>query len=333
MTLQQHELSAAFPAMPETDFEELAHSIRQHGVLNPITLYDGKVLDGWHRYRAAQIVGKACPQVTLDESIDPRDFVLAQNRTRRHVTQSALTLAATEVAKWVPHGGDRKSENIKTYPVRLDSENIKPYPVRFDSKSHKTAEEIAATVGASLSAVEQAKAVLRNAVQEVQAAVKSGEIGLRKAAAISRLDKSEQVAAIHQPMKKTSAIEHLRQEIHPDGGQTREEVEADISEEELEQARKEEAADIERMNLILSSDDALAALAEENKRLTNINLMLESRINSLLGEKSGAISFAKGETAKVKKLIRMVDALKAENAALKKRLDGSGDSVEEIEIC
>lgn len=59
---------------------------------NPITLLDGMVLDGWHRYSAATELGMSCPEVDLDPATDPRDFVLAQNKARRHVTQAQLAL-------------------------------------------------------------------------------------------------------------------------------------------------------------------------------------------------------------------------------------------------
>lgn len=74
--LTQHPLSAAFPAMLAEEFQGLRDSINNCGVLNPITLLDGMVLDGWHRYTAAQSLGMACPTVELDDT-DPQDFVMA----------------------------------------------------------------------------------------------------------------------------------------------------------------------------------------------------------------------------------------------------------------
>ncbi len=55
--LAQHPLSAAFPAMDADDFQSLKDSIENIGVQNPITLYDGMVIDGWHRYTAATELG------------------------------------------------------------------------------------------------------------------------------------------------------------------------------------------------------------------------------------------------------------------------------------
>lgn len=55
MIYTQHPLSAAFPAMQSDEFQALVDSIESIGVQNPITLLDGMVIDGWHRYKAAYL--------------------------------------------------------------------------------------------------------------------------------------------------------------------------------------------------------------------------------------------------------------------------------------
>ena len=86
----QHPLSAAFPAMPPDEFAELKADIEAHGIVNPIVLHEDKVLDGWHRYRAARELGAAdeVPETYLPHLIDPVDYVLSQNLRRRHLTPS-----------------------------------------------------------------------------------------------------------------------------------------------------------------------------------------------------------------------------------------------------
>ena len=158
MTYQQHPLSAAFPAMSDEDFLSLQGSIENIGVQNPITLFEGMVIDGWHRYKAATNLGMDCPTVELDD-VDPRDFVLAQNRARRHITQAQLAMAAAAVYRWVPQGGDRVGANRTECGL-------------------KTASQIAEISGVSKRTVEQAKAVTQNASPEVVEAVKRGDIGL-----------------------------------------------------------------------------------------------------------------------------------------------------------
>lgn len=85
MQYKQHPLSRAFPTMGGEDYESLCDSITNIGVQNPITLFEGMVLDGWHRYKASIKVGMPCPTVELGD-VDPKDFLLALNTARRHVS-------------------------------------------------------------------------------------------------------------------------------------------------------------------------------------------------------------------------------------------------------
>jgi hypothetical protein len=105
----QHPLSAAFPVMTGDDYQALLDSITDIGVQNPITLYEGMVIDGWHRYRAATELGMACPVVDMDPEVDPREFVLAQNKARRHILAAQLAMATTAVYAWRPHGDQRSA--------------------------------------------------------------------------------------------------------------------------------------------------------------------------------------------------------------------------------
>ena len=177
---QQHPLSAAFPSMSDDEFQNLKDSIEVNGVLNPITIYEGMVIDGWHRYRAANELGMDCPEVEFDESIDPKDFVLAQNKNRRHITAAQLAMATTAVYEWHPAHRPNKSAP--------------------SAELSKTSAELAEISGTSTRTIEQAKKVMKDAVSEVQDAVKSGKIGLPKAHAIAKLPKDQQADAIDKPV-------------------------------------------------------------------------------------------------------------------------------------
>lgn len=186
MNYQQHPLSAAFPAMSMDDFQALKDSIAKVGVLNPITIYKGQVIDGWHRYQAAQQLGLPCSLVELGEQTDPRHFVLAQNRARRHITASQLALATTTVNQWAPAHITRR--------------------VAGPATQTKTNAEMAEEAGVSVKSIRQAKVVQSEASPEVVEAVKAGKIGLEKAAAIAKLPKAEQAAAISKPAPRLKSV-------------------------------------------------------------------------------------------------------------------------------
>jgi len=178
----QHPLSAAFPRMADDEFQELKDSIETSGVMNPISLLDGMVLDGWHRYSAATELGMNCPAVELGDDIDPRDFVLAQNKTRRNLTASQRANAVTAVFQWRPRGDQRSA-------VTADRPNMPAVTAELA----KTTKELAAIAGVGTRTIEQAKAVHAGAVQEVQDAVKVGAVTVETAAAVAKLPAGEQV--------------------------------------------------------------------------------------------------------------------------------------------
>lgn len=185
MIYTQHPLSAAFPAMQADEFQALKDSIESIGVQNPITLLDGMVIDGWHRYSAAAELGMHCPTVELDDT-DPKDFVMAQNKARRHITAAQLAMAATAVYAWRSNGENQHTEK------RVGTECL----------PSKTNAELADIAGVGDRTIKQAKAVQAHAAPEVIEAVKRGEVGLPKAAAIAKLPMAEQAAALHKPTPK-----------------------------------------------------------------------------------------------------------------------------------
>ena len=48
------DLARVFPDMPPEDFARLVASIRQDGLMDPITVWQGQVIDGRHRYAACR---------------------------------------------------------------------------------------------------------------------------------------------------------------------------------------------------------------------------------------------------------------------------------------
>jgi N6-adenosine-specific RNA methylase IME4 len=98
MTLEPHPLADIFPLAEGAEFDELVADVRaSKGVRVPIVLYEGKVLDGRNRYRAAAVAGVPCPTSTYDGD-DPVGFVISLNLKRRHLSESQRAMAAARLA-------------------------------------------------------------------------------------------------------------------------------------------------------------------------------------------------------------------------------------------
>lgn len=84
---EQHEISKFMPPFPDEDFLALRASIAKNGQLMPITLYEGKVLDGWHRYLACKSLDIG-PITRVYEGEDPLGVFLSANFYRKHYTEA-----------------------------------------------------------------------------------------------------------------------------------------------------------------------------------------------------------------------------------------------------
>ena len=103
------EYSALFPKMPEDDYALLVASIREQGLLEPITLWRSEVIDGRHRLRACREAGVAPRFDTLEDETDPVQYVLAKNVDRRHLDNTERGLIACDLSLMSGPGGDRRS--------------------------------------------------------------------------------------------------------------------------------------------------------------------------------------------------------------------------------
>lgn len=249
---EQHELSKAFPPMTEEEFQDLKDSIEIVGLLDPITIHEEKVIDGWHRYNACLAVSMPHAEVDLPDDVDPVDFVRAKNgNSRRHMTPSQLALSEVSLNAWAFRGN----------------------PKSLLGKDFKSAKEMAEKAGVSVSTIERAKEVISKGSDEVINAVKTGKVSVKKAASVSKLPKEQQAKAITAPPEPKPSI--------LDGSEP--------SPEELMANDLAMQADLELVNQFLESDDKLAELYAEVKKLNHMLAQKESRIASLMREKSECI--------------------------------------------
>jgi ParB-like chromosome segregation protein Spo0J len=181
MKYQQHPLSASWSSMDEEAFKALIDDIDANGVRNSIVLFEGKILDGWHRYKAcAELNVKKPPMVEYDGS-DPAGFVLSMNLHRRHGSQSQVAFAIADMANWVEASG-RPSVSI-TSALKM------------------SVMKAAAIAGVSERTMADAKSAT-TAVPEVRDAVMKGEMPVSKAAKLAKQSPEKQREALKQEPKE-----------------------------------------------------------------------------------------------------------------------------------
>lgn len=96
MDFKEHELSKIIPSMSEEEYQGFKEDIRINGLNHPIILYEGKVLDGRHRYRACQEL-KIEIRTEEYKGDQPLTYIISQNIKRRHLTQSQIAAIAVEL--------------------------------------------------------------------------------------------------------------------------------------------------------------------------------------------------------------------------------------------
>lgn len=112
--MEGHRLANYFPAIEGEEFDELMADIKKNGQLNPIILFEGKILDGKNRFKACTKLGIE-PITKEYDGNDPLSFVISNNVMRRHLTESQRAMLATEMLpEFEAKAKERKIESNKT---------------------------------------------------------------------------------------------------------------------------------------------------------------------------------------------------------------------------
>ena len=100
--LERHPLSAAWPGIEGQEWTDFVENIRQRGVETPIVLYQGKVLEGWHRYQASTNAYVECQCLDFDGTPEEAaSLVRSHNHHRRHITLDERLQARIRMDRWV----------------------------------------------------------------------------------------------------------------------------------------------------------------------------------------------------------------------------------------
>lgn len=95
-----HPAAEIFPMMEKAQLDELTEDIRLNGLHHPITLFEGKILDGRNRAQACLTLGRRVAVSILNLVCStPYEWVWSANARRRHLTPEQLTTALIDVTQ------------------------------------------------------------------------------------------------------------------------------------------------------------------------------------------------------------------------------------------
>lgn len=280
---QQHELSAAFPGMTTSELAALTADIAEEGQREPITLFQGKILDGFHRYCACNNCGRVPKFVELPAGVDPVAFVKSRNLHRRHLSGSQRAAAVVACNEWARPGANQHTGASApgaapaTVKAMAKEAEVSPRTIQHAKAAHVSGKGGAVRDG-EISAKDAAESVKPKNVQNVP---NNGGQG-RSGASVCAGGKTPAPA---NPAK-LDAVSDSRDAV--------------IDALETENARL--TAENEMMAKVIDADDQLKA----NHLLTAENAMLKTRIDSLMTEKNELAKLLRREKSLKEKLQREI---------------------------
>lgn len=180
---ETHPIADAFPLLEGAHWERFLATFSTGLVIKDGWLYEGKILDGRNRYRAALELGLKMKwhEYTGD---DPIAFVRAMNFDgRRNMSPSVSTMVACRLHALRPAGRGRKKR----------------------SSTDLTRGEVATQFGVSVSSMEQGDKVLAKAAPEVVAAIERTELTISEALELVELPPDKQREALLQREQEVTA--------------------------------------------------------------------------------------------------------------------------------
>lgn len=175
--LQPHELAEMTPTMPEDLYQQLKNDIQSVGVLKPITIFQGKILDGRHRYRAARELGIDCYAVNLEVGVLPHEHVIRENLLHHHLTPAQRAMVAATCLDW--HRKQAKERQAVYHGNQHDNKSGLPEPVPEVHSNGEATDKAGKMFAVSGRSVRSAEYVLNHGTPEEIESVKVGKVALK----------------------------------------------------------------------------------------------------------------------------------------------------------
>lgn len=165
---EYHSAANIFPLMTESSLNELAADIAEEGLLEPVELVDGQIIDGRNRELACAIAEIDPDYIDLTGVItDPVAYVVSKNLKRRHLNESQRAMVAAKI---------RSETDVLIKDVSADL-NVSP---RLTTMANKVVDE---------------------GVDELQEAVEAGDASISAASKVAELSAEDQETIVEAGKK------------------------------------------------------------------------------------------------------------------------------------
>ena len=208
----RHPLSCALPAYPEAQLNELADSIKLHGLKHKIVLCDGMILDGWNRLMACGIaqVPPDFRELMADES--PAFVVLANNIDRRDLSKAEKAFAVADIFFIVNELWSRSTHQTPT-----GGSSAAPLHWSQATIWKQTKAQLAARAGVKERMMQDVLRIRLRGEQRLIDAVRRGEISVEDASPMVGLDIDGQYHSLQshcegKAEQKAKRVEKKREE-------------------------------------------------------------------------------------------------------------------------
>lgn len=177
MSYELHQYCRAFRRANAQELAAIVEDMRNHGYdrEQPVTLYEGKILDGATRDRAAATAGVEPIYTTFTGSDDEAiAFVLRRNKLRKHMSEGELDIAAAKLVtakRGAPKGNQNRIGNSNLDPAP----NLKPRQMVAQA-SRRTRQMVAQASGRGAATIDKTRMLLKAAAPNIIAMVEAGDV-------------------------------------------------------------------------------------------------------------------------------------------------------------
>lgn len=202
-----HPAATMFPLMHGVPLGELAADIAENGLIEPIVVYRGQILDGRNRLRACEM-SEVEPRFTEWDGVgSPLAFVLARNLHRRHLNESQRAMIAARARElFEEEASARKAASQFGHADETaaaegeDSEILRENTVsaNLHSPCATANSQAAGILNVSTRSVATAAKILQQGDEKLIDAVDAGTVAVSDAAAVVDLPKPKQRRAVER---------------------------------------------------------------------------------------------------------------------------------------